>query len=234
MESHSHEYNAWATLTYKEAPPELIPKDLQYFVRRLRVIYPVPFRYYGVGEYGTRGLRPHFHIALFGVSFLDSEYIQKAWQKDGKPIGFVDVGELNKDSAAYIAGYVCKKMTSYTNPALAGKHPEFARMSLKPGIGALQCENMGKELVRAFENGHTALDVPREVRQAGRKMPLGRYVQGKLRQAVGWESSMPQDKKAQIAAERARVDPVVRNNKRESGYLSSVGRNKINLSRRKL
>lgn len=206
-----------------------MPLDLKNFLRRLRDSYPVPFRYYAVGEYGTRGLRPHYHAALFGVSWLDRPTIEKVWSA-----GFVHTGELNKDSAQYIAGYVCKKITTRTDPRLQGKHPEFARMSLKPGIGALQCENMGKELVRAFENGHAALDVPGEVRQAGRKMPMGKYVQGKLREAVGWERNMPQDAKVALQVERQRVGRVERDRKRESQYRSVTGRNKISDSRRKL
>lgn len=229
LEANSHAHNCFATWTYKEAPPELAPVDMKRAIRRLRDIYPAPFRYYGVGEYGEVGLRPHYHLALFGVSFMDSDLIAKAWDK-----GFVHVGELNIDSAKYIAGYVLKKMTSYTNPALEGKQREFARMSLKPGIGALECENIGKRLKRAFENGAVALDVPGEIRQAGRKMPVGRYVQSKMREAVGWEPNMPQDAKAAIKALRDSMDPVARDRKRESNYRRVVGRSAMDKSRRKL
>lgn len=238
LESASHAYNTFATLTYTIAPPELVPADGQYFIRRLRKIYPAPFRYYLVGEYGTLNLRPHFHVVLFGVSFLDREYVQKAWslEEDGKlvPRGFVDTQELTTGRAKYIAGYVCKKMTTFTNPALEGKHPEFARMSLKPGIGALQCEQIGKNLVEAFENGHTALDVPGEVRQTGRKMPMGRYLQSRVRTEIGWEPNMPQDAKKALEAERQAMDPALRNLRRQRAYEQSVGRHKNSLLRRKL
>lgn len=229
LESLSHTHNAFVTLTYKEAPRELVPLDMQLFLKRLRKIYPAPFRFYGVGEYGTHGLRPHFHLILFGVSWMDRDFIDKAWG-----LGFVDSQEFSEHRAAYVAGYVCKKMTSYTNPELEGFQPEFARMSLKPGIGALQCESMGKELVRAFENGHVAVDVPGQIRQAGRKMPLGRYVRSKLRVAVGWDKDMPQDAKVALAVERQGVDRAEQDRKRESSYRSAIGRNKINQSRRKL
>lgn len=229
LESLSHAHNTFLTTTYKVAPSELIPDDMRRFLRKLRDIYPVPFRYYGVGEYGEKGLRPHFHFALFGVSCLDTHLIQRAWDK-----GFITAYPLEEHSAAYIAGYVLKKMTTFTNPELEGKHREFARMSLKPGIGALECAQMGKNLKGAFENGHVALDVPGEVRQAGRKMPMGRYLQGKLREQVGWDKNMPQDAKNALAAERAAMDPVERDNRRESNYLRTIGRSKLAKSRRKL
>lgn len=234
LESLSHEHNAMATLTYKEAPPELIPDDLTGFMRRLRKIYPRPVRYYGVGEYGTKGLRPHFHICLFGASWLDREWFERAWSLDGQSLGFVDSTELNRNTAAYVAGYVCKKMTTFTNPLLKDKHPEFARMSLRPGIGALECESMGKNLKEAFRAGHCAVDVPGEVRQSGRKMPMGRYVRGKLREAVGWDNTMPQEAKNDLRVKLGAVDRGARDVKRESAYRSAVARHKINESRRKL
>lgn len=234
LESHSHEFNTFATLTYKNAPPELIPDDLSDFMRKLRKCYPTKVRYYGVGEYGTQNLRPHFHVVLFGVSWLDRYYVLKAWSDGGVPKGFVDTAELNSERAAYIAGYVCKKVTSFTNPALEGKQREFARMSLRPGIGALECENIGKKLKGAFENGYCALDVPGELRQVGKKMPLGRYVRGELRKAVGWDKTMPQEAKNKLRDDLESVDRTQRNIKRESYYNSAIARFKISESRRKL
>lgn len=93
-------------------------------------------KYYHCGEYGKvcrHGLdlelvecpfcnlgRPHYHACLFNLSFLDletyavqkgvvrrtSSELEKLWQK-----GFVDVGEVTVQSAAYVARYVIKKIT---------------------------------------------------------------------------------------------------------------------------
>ena len=47
----------------------LYPRDLQLFMKRLRKYisfnYNEKVRYYAIGEYGTRSLRPHWHILLF-------------------------------------------------------------------------------------------------------------------------------------------------------------------------
>jgi len=46
----------------------LMKSDLQNFMKRLRkLVSPAKLRYYAVGEYGTRGGRPHYHIILFGL-----------------------------------------------------------------------------------------------------------------------------------------------------------------------
>lgn len=108
-------------------------------------------RFFCGGEYGEKTLRPHFHACLFGFDFPDkvvcgrrrgepslwvSRLADSLWQ-----LGNVRVGVMDFDSAAYVARYVVKKVYG----DLAADHyrigedeelnPEFARMSLRPGIG---------------------------------------------------------------------------------------------------
>lgn len=157
-EQRCHEKSSFLTLTYRdEALPEdgvLVKKDLQDFIRSLRDRkYKV--RYYGVGEYGDRFGRPHYHVALFGEDFSADRY---KWRQKGEhtlyrsdaleaswPQGHVEIGDLEYKSAAYVAGYCLKKI----NGPLKAKHygrkrpdgttyelpQEFAIMSLKPGLG---------------------------------------------------------------------------------------------------
>lgn len=127
LEQSRHEFSVFVTLTYAEAPEELVPDHMAYFVRRLRLINPRPLRFYGVGEYGSKGGRPHYHLALFGVSMADEALIQSCWTR-----GFVHIGELNRWSAQYLTKYVCKSLVQLRKHD--GKHPEFARMSLRPGL----------------------------------------------------------------------------------------------------
>jgi hypothetical protein len=136
-------------------------------------------RFFAVGEYGRKckhGIdltrydcplcntgRPHFHACIFNLSFQDLE----AYQSDGGVMrytsptleklwgyGFVDVGELNYNSAAYCAKYILKKvravnsdhhyMTYDMNGEITFITPEFTMMSRgnashkgkKCGIGA--------------------------------------------------------------------------------------------------
>lgn len=199
IESYKHAKCAFVTLTYNEenCPNELIPKDLQDYIKRLRrnlgVFYGLPttypLRYYGAGEYGTETDRPHYHLALFGCGPEDTHEIDKAW-----PLGFTYIGDLTKDSAHYIAGYVTKKMTNPNNPhheyLLSGRHPEFARMSLRPGIGATAVGDIADTLTTPA--GCDALarvgDVPHALMLEKKSIPLGKYIRGKLREKLNFPS----------------------------------------------
>ena len=127
-------------------------------------------RFYHCGEYGRHckhGFdldyircpecklgRPHYHACLFNMSFHDLEsygshngelrYTSPSLERIWK-YGFVDVGELNFESAAYVARYILKKITG----PMADDHylsflddgtgvwltPEYTTMSRRPGIG---------------------------------------------------------------------------------------------------
>lgn len=149
------------TLTYDDqhlpAMGNLVYRDFQLFMRRVRKGFESRVRFYMAGEYGELRARPHFHALLFGVDFPDRKFLSvsgsgaKIYQSERLsefwPLGFCSVGDLTFESAAYVARYVMKKVTG----PLAADHyrrvdsstgevvelvPEFNRMSLKPGIGA--------------------------------------------------------------------------------------------------
>jgi hypothetical protein len=152
-ESQMHDFSSFVTLTYEgeDIAASLNYRDFQLFAKRLRRKMG-PFRFYMCGEYGERFRRPHFHALLFGMFFDDRQFhstvgsgfkiyrsglLESLW-----PHGFSSIGDVTFESAAYVARYVCKKVTG----PLADAHyltnegecltPEFTRMSLKPGIGA--------------------------------------------------------------------------------------------------
>ena len=143
----------------------------QKFMKRLRKACPgQKIRYFQCGEYGNKCMhgieldkvscplctvgRPHHHACLFNIGFNDLELytevngeprytsptLEKIWR-----YGFVDVGELNFESAAYVARYVMKKVTGlcadehYQRISLEGEltfiEPEYCTMSRRPGIG---------------------------------------------------------------------------------------------------
>lgn len=120
-----------------------------------RKIKPTQVRFFSCGEYGDKFQRPHYHIALFGYDFPDKEllsqykgtklYISKTLGKLWKK-GHHSIGELNYQSAAYIARYVIKKINGdkatehyeyidKTTGEVINRNPEFINMSRKPGIG---------------------------------------------------------------------------------------------------
>lgn len=159
-EAQLHEENSFITLTYDEAKlPEngqLVYRDFQLFMKRFREKTNARIRFYMAGEYGSKDGRPHFHACIFGYAFPD-KYPWKTGQKHTIyrsaeleslwTDGFSSVGTLTPESAAYVAGYVQKKIIGpkaqahYTrfNP-LTGEWyeltPEFNKMSTHPGIGA--------------------------------------------------------------------------------------------------
>lgn len=212
LEANEYSDNSFVTLTYSdeylpgcdEHPGGvLLPKHLQDFFKRFRSsIAPRKVRYYAVGEYGDRSGRAHYHVALFGwPSCLRGQtqysrrsdrccavcdHLRNTWQW-----GNTYSGQLNAEAAQYIAGYVTKKWTNADNPALAGRPPEFARMSLRPGIGALAMHDVASVLIQhglVLPRG----DVPSTLRYNGRVMPLGRYLRRQLRELVGMEPNAPQ------------------------------------------
>lgn len=227
LETLKHPQSSFVTLTYapEKVPPmgTLNPAHTRDWLKRLRHAYSI--RYYLVGEYGDQTQRPHYHAALFGIGCLDAancsyarkfkrperlcstcKTIQDTWN-----MGFTDVGTLTKESSAYICGYVTKKMTNPKNDQvkefLQGRHPEFARMSLKPGIGATAMDEVAQTLETDFgrELLEREKDVPQILAHGRRKLPLGRYLRGKLREKMGMEKNTPEEVLQQIKNEMCKL-----------------------------
>lgn len=235
LEASQHAHSCFATLTYEDpAPPELVPGDLRQFMRRVWDLYPSPVRFFGVGEYGEVTKRPHYHLALFGMSLVDGDYVQRFWGK-----GFTHVGELNHDSAQYLAGYVCKKLTKRGDPRLEGRHPEFTRMSLRPGIGAPATASIGRSFTgpQYSQALVKAGDVPSELRVGGKTYPLGRYLREKIREEVGWDKKQPLAVRQAFEAEYLATPPeekTRKEKKRLRSYDQAIARSKINRQKRSL
>lgn len=149
-EAKCYEDNCFVTLTYA---PEHLPqdgslqrKDIQDFLKRLRQKFSDrKIRVFYCGEYGDQLMRPHYHLCLFNLDFPDKEKlfkIQDNWNYSSKilselwPLGHASVTGFSFETAAYVARYCTKKITgSSAEDHYAGRVPEFAGMSLKPGIG---------------------------------------------------------------------------------------------------
>lgn len=134
--------------------------------------------------------RPHYHILLFGFDFGDKEfhhveykkgcsritagnsykvYISKALESIWKK-GFCLVGEVNLQSAGYVARYIGKKIGG--EMALGhynGLSPEFSLMSRKPGIAS---EWIMKYMYDVYPKDFTTVN--------GRKFQPPRYYDCKL------------------------------------------------------
>lgn len=162
-----HEAKCWpvnsvVTLTYddKHYPPggNLVYRDFQLFMHRLRKLMANRIRFFVCGEYGARTLRPHYHAVLFNTEFKDRKpsYAGHLFGKDAERFVSAELGELwphglheidpevTGKNAAYIARYVTKKLDQAVDSRLVDSEtgevlrvvPEFIRMSTRPGLGA--------------------------------------------------------------------------------------------------
>lgn len=193
LESKMHESNSFVTFTYSDEylPPDgsLNYRHFQLFLKRLRAklwkAKRPPFRFFVVGEYGDSFGRPHFHALLFGYWPPDAEpangmrsrhplwksaELSSCWGQ-----GYVSVGAVTPETARYCAAYVLKR---FTGPGAAEHYervhpvtgeiiqltPEFARMSLRPGIGATW-----------FEKYHPEVYVHDGVHLADKKVRIPKY-----------------------------------------------------------
>lgn len=198
FESLSHEENCFVTLTYDDlclpAGNTLVPSHMRDFLKRFRErLSPAKVRFFGVGEYGSdgkRGVNPHYHISMFGVSgttlYVGKQIIHQGCSQlvsDSWGMGNVYCAEFNEKTAQYVAGYTTKKLTSPDDPRLGGRHPEFMRSSRRPGLGADAMAIVAKQLLDTV--GLVDGDVPSSLRLGRKPIPLGRYLLGKARLAAG-------------------------------------------------
>jgi len=155
-EASMFEKNCFITLTYNnENLPKnlsLVKSDYQLFMKRMRKKYGENIRFFACGEYGEMGSRPHYHACIFNHNFKDakifskrngvnlyfSEELNKLWKK-----GFATIGEVNFETAAYVARYVLKKITGDKAKEHYGERiPEFILMSR--GSHKLKTGGIGK------------------------------------------------------------------------------------------
>lgn len=171
-ESKSHDENSFITLTINDkylnktlnTSGTLVVADFQTFMKRLRkTIAPKKVRFFHCGEYGSKLQRPHHHACLFGYDFPDKKIIGQSQGKDVYssntltklwPLGFHTIGEVNFETASYVARYVLKKwskdnlsstelydqMKIFSDKELKKKYyglklAEYVTMSRRPGIG---------------------------------------------------------------------------------------------------
>lgn len=232
LESQLHDDCSFLTCTYNDenlpdefvhpdtgqvyAPLSVNPEHHRLFINNFRTSYfrhtGKKIRMFGVGEYGEKSQRPHYHYALFGYRSCpyrggtvignkfqpcqcpDCSFIANIWNK-----GNILLGSLTHESANYVAGYVTKKMTkSQCNcfkqggdthhpkcPVfwLDGRYPEFARMSRMPGIGAGAVDKIASLLTRHNIQSHDA--VPGVLLHGSKLLPLGRYLTDKIYDQLG-------------------------------------------------
>lgn len=196
LENLCHSASAFVTLTYAE---DTLPKDMslqpahfELFLKRLREHYArkdgKKIRFYGVGEYGDRTERPHYHVLLFGYqtclrggSWYTATQTSCCSQcdriRDIWGYGHVGLGTVTHQSVRYVCSYMTKNMRHRHDKRLKGREPEFSRKSMRPGIGYPALRELTETILQhALDSG----EVPTHLRHGKIKRPLGRYLRGKV------------------------------------------------------
>lgn len=236
LEASCWDSNAFVTLTYDEehVPRDggLRPRDLQLWFKRLRRSVGA-FRYFAVGEYGGRTSRPHYHALLFGVELprgsqvgkrtFESPAISRSWE-----FGSHQVGSVTPASASYVAGYAMKKVfgserrqeefygaVDLETGEFMVREREFARMSLRPGIGRIWFDKYFPELILGY------------VVRDGQKVPVPRYFRKLLKEIDPARCEELDNARARFFA---RAEEFTRT---EQGLIASeaVAKSRYNLSR---
>lgn len=155
-EMQCHAESCFVTLTYnKENLPQgstLVKKHFTDFNKRFRRRIKKDtdrdgIKFFMCGEYGDKFSRPHYHALFFGYDLPDREYaytdskgikqytsaiLSEVWGK-----GFVTVGDVTFQSAAYVSRYILKKVGKNEGAVeyYGMRVPEYVRMSNRPGLG---------------------------------------------------------------------------------------------------
>ncbi|WNK12809.1 MAG: replication initiator protein [Microvirus sp.] len=255
-EAQMHEENAFITLTYNEEnlpSRSLQHREWQLFVKRLRKSL-LPARraglpatsspllgkkisYYMAGEYGAIHRRPHFHACIFGWSPNDKIYwrttgsksrlytslqLENLWRK-----GFTSVGDVNFESAAYIARYIIDKKTGpgawkyyeHIDDAtgeITNLLPEYNKMSLRPAIGKNWLDTYSND---AYPNGEILIrkrktKTPKYYDKLYKKWEPELYEEMKMRreiQALEYrKDNTPERLKAKETVKAAQINALIR------------------------
>jgi len=176
LELQDHEKACWITLTYSDenlpAYRSVRRNHLSGYIKRLRArLSPEKVRFFGCGEYGERGGRPHYHAILYGVNGEEVS-IRKAWD-----VGHVGVHKLTPAAIKYVAGYCAKKegwhgqfqeVLDKETGELYGREAPFVLMSRNPGIGG-SARKFWRSWSRFAVLDGTKYPVPRYLHEAFKK-----------------------------------------------------------------
>lgn len=195
-EAQMHKWNCFVTLTYDQQNLPfrgmLRVKDFDKFIVDLRNKYrdDDSIRYLGVGEYGSKYWRPHFHACLFGLWFdgsrpagksqagfqnYESNILSDLWGK-----GRCVINLMSPEIAEYAARYSLKKVggsdgyrrIDVRNGVEYKLPPELMRVSNRPGIGRSWLE---KHALDVFPHDYV-------ITHKGKKAPVPRYYVRVLRE----------------------------------------------------
>lgn len=151
--------------------PILNYEDIQKKHKRFRTKYKRKYgtksnyKYFYVGEYGSKSGRPHYHGIVFNV--IDLDLYMDNWE-----FGHVHRGDVTESSITYTLKYILKRLNRNDAKELLknGIIPEKAMMSNNLGIGYLT-----PQMIRYFKDDPTRL-----AKYYGKDVILPRYYRDKI------------------------------------------------------
>lgn len=221
LELHQHPSATFTTLTYADAPPTLIKRDLSLWLKRFRrVLGPArPIRFFACGEYGENNGRAHYHAIIFGANVRDRDTIETTWG-----LGRTHTVAANAATIAYVAGYVSKKLgmpprrqdvVDYeTGELLYTWQPPFILMSRRPGIGGH---------ARSFTQSWRMYAV-----HEGSKLPVPRFFH------EAWKKTASPLDLEELASEKSSLSRIVTSEQLAAGEKIALSRQQISGCKRKL
>ncbi|AXL14958.1 replication initiator protein [Microviridae sp.] len=185
--------------------PSVDPTTFKRFIDKLRINWRRAtagnFRYTGVGEYGGKFGRPHYHGLIYGIPNCPHigtqspdqnsrckcplcSLVRRTWAN-----GNVELNVYNDRTANYVCGYNMDKLADITDKhaekKLDGRHPQFRRASNRPGIGRDYIRLLAHELTKTETIKHWT-DVPKILFHGPKARPLGHYLYQKLLEDMGF------------------------------------------------
>jgi len=197
MESYSHYHRTglWAqflTFTYRtENVPLTVDGEVTLRKRRFQNWLKNEqkilgkFRYFAVGEYGSKLGRPHYHMVIFPENPKQAGLLCARWEEK---YGFTSQYPVTDGAWRYITKYATKYLSrTQDQEKLGQKELEFRVSSRRPVLGAdfgsLLLQRLGKAgKTYWFEK---VGDVPRSFRVEGVVYPIPKAILQKMRKTAG-------------------------------------------------
>lgn len=157
-------------------------KDLQDFIKKvrkkveevknkLRINYG-KISYLGCGEYGDKTGRPHYHMIILGLDYvneMDVDIIKESWKH-----GMVDIGTAQEESIRYTLKYIDKKFNGEM------LFSEYVSLDMTP-VFKVSSKNIGLEwLVDNYER----IIIDGGIYSKGKVLPVPRYYRKKLKEIL--------------------------------------------------
>lgn len=177
MQEEKHSQSAhFITLTYdtehvnitRAGFMTLSKEHIQAFFKLLRYYHTDQvnkLKYYIVGEYGGKTLRPHYHAVIYNL--VDTKHVEQAWKK-----GQIHYGTVTGASVGYTLKYISKpgKIPLHKND---DRLPEFSLMSKRLGAQYLTDE------MKAWHHADLVNRMYVNI-EGGKKVAMPRYYKQKL------------------------------------------------------